>query len=158
MKGAIRLALGLVLLSALAAWAVQSGATKMKGDRIQIGGAESMRALTFPIDSLGANASNRVIFKTPRGMLVFGGTIQCGTKFIAAGTGQVALVTLKCGSTTSGIKVDSADVYQDSMWATALHFDSAASCTVLVDDGSGDGTGGANSSVTFWYNDDYNGK
>lgn len=157
MKYGFKLAVGLVLLSAMAAWALQVGPTKFKGDRIQIGGAESFRCMTMPIDSLGANAANKAIFKTPRGMIVYGGSVVCNTSaFTAGGGGQKATVILKSGASIATISVDGTDLFQDTIISGGIHFDSAATCTLTVDDGTGDGTGGVNAYVMWWYNDDYN--
>jgi hypothetical protein len=152
----LKLAIGLVILSAFAAWARPSA---FRGDRFQIGGAESVRSMTVSIDSLGASAINLYIFKTPRGMLFTGAAVVSKTAFVGVNVADSsdATVKVKSGATIFSVNVDSGDVWQDyrpgeSGWA---HFDSAVTCTLAVDDGLAPGTGGLSAQVIFWYNDDY---
>ena len=153
----LKLAIGLVVLSALAAWARPSA---FRGDRIQVSNAESLRSLTFDIDSLGASDINKYIFKTPRGMIFVGAAVVSKTAFLGttlANDSSDATIKIKSGATIFSVNVDSGDVWQDYRPAQSgwVHFDSAATCTLAVDDGLLAGSGGLSTQVIFWWNDDY---
>jgi len=153
----LKLAIGLVILSATAVFAFPS---VFRGDRIQIGGSESLRSLTYSCDSLGANANNVLIFKTPRGMLFTRMASFSKSAFVGTNNADSmkATLTIKSGATTAVFKVDSGDVWQDYTLSSAVHFDSAVTCTLTIDDGNAGtaaGTGGVSTQAIFWWNDDY---
>ena len=148
----------LAVLSMLAALAF-ARPSEFRGDRFVVGGGESCRSWTLSVDSLGANAAIKYIFKTPRGMLFTGAAVYAKSAFVGVNTADTADATIKVhsGSTIFSVNVDSGDVWQDYRPAQSgwVHFDSAVTCTVTVDDGLAGGTGGVSTQVTFWWNDDY---
>lgn len=154
----LKLAIGLVILSALAVWARP---TSFRGDRFVVGEGEDLRSMTVSIDSLGTSGANVFFFKTPRGMLFTGAAVMSKSAFVGANNSDSAKATikLKSGATIFTVPVDSGDVWQDyrpaqSSW---VHFDSAVTCTLAILDGTGgaDGTGGLSSQLVLWYNVDY---
>lgn len=154
MKQSLKIALGVVLLSAGLTWgqSVWRGDMNLINDhtgtsQYQVGGADIISSMSFSVDSLGADQTI-ALFTPPRAITFKTMDVFAGT---AMATDSATVSLLSTGNTFIGWLPTSATYEQNDL--TDVTFPAGVVCTLKVEDQTG-GTGGIGATITLWYTDE----